>query len=252
MFAFLDESCRDYHDLFLVAGALFTPRRAKRLEREWRKKFPEGFHARHINAAPISLRDRQRLEWAGEAIARDAEYVSCVMCSITDAERAFEGEAAAQGKAYLGCGFVSALPLARHLVDQRRPERIAYLYDRGRVDGQRRLNEVFELIQKDEEMRDEIYRLESKTEGETKSNPLLQVADFLAWEFGYWKTKTEPGGQMRASFNKLIVGLRRKEKLRKTRNGAFYYAFYTQSDLEHVNWWMGGLKNFVLRPGLEP
>jgi Protein of unknown function (DUF3800) len=249
--AYFDESYREHHDLFLVTGTLFFPRRAKRLSLEWEKRFPGGFHATKFNLPPISLRDQESLRWAAQAIGADAEYVTCVSCSADAAEAAFgKTKAGAQAKAYLACGMLAAMGMAKFLRERNRPDRIAYVYDQGRKgEAELTLNELFDRIYQDDEMR-EIYRFTSQTMSHSEDQPLLQVADYVSWEFGFDRVARDTKTTQRVHFYDLINELRRKGRARRPKDDGLYYAEYGLDDLLEASEWFAGLR--VNIPILQP
>jgi len=254
--AYLDESYRDVSgcpDRFLATGTLFYPRRAKRVAREWQRIFPAGYHGREFNAQCVGrMRRQQQVKnlVAGALIGKEAEYVSCVTCSAADALEAFGGGKNAQAKAYLTCAAISAFALAYYLRSQGRKERIAYLFDQGRKgEAERTLNEVFERIHQDEEMK-EIYRYSTQTMGSAKEVPLLQVADFVTWECGFDKVARDTAGIRRESYGNLIRGLGRKAKYRKPEPTTLYYVDYDSKGLKDFAEWFAGLRENV--PILQP
>jgi hypothetical protein len=248
--AYFDESYREHRDVFLVAGALFYPKRATRFGKHWAGLFPEGFHAAKFNAPCHNKseeieRDR-RLNEGAKLLARDIELASIVVCSADEAGAAFGG-GNAQARAYLACGGTAAFAMAYFLKDRGRPERIAYTYDEGRRgEATRSLEDLFNRIRSRDDLR-EIYRHVSQTTADARDNVWLQAADYLAWEFGFYETT---GRTDRKNMRTLVNGLGRRR--RHDRIG-FYYSHKTLDSLREFADWLDGLRAYVPEvDGSEP
>jgi len=235
---YFDESYREHADLFLVGGALFYPKRAKRFASRWHKLFPEPFHATKFNVPGLSENDQRKLDKAAELIAHDTEYVSCVSCSPKAAIEAFGHGESAQDKAYIACGGLAAFAMAQMLRDEERPDLISYIYDAGRKEGHHLLKTFFDRIALDDHMI-KYYRSETIGTAPASRNVWLQAADYIAWEFGKQLVLKRDGLPPRSNFMTMVNLIRRKRKGRKS--GGFYYHEAKAETLTRFSEWLYGL-----------
>lgn len=216
--AYIDESCSKDGSIFVVAGYLFHPDKAKLLNRSWRHRFKGRlFHANDVAAGQGEFRGTTASERNGifrsavSSVLDNAVAGFVVACSPKEVG-GWPGLPGAQS-AYGWCCHVCLRRMAIWVEDNAGNARIAYVIESGN-EREAELKTFFSYLEKSERRMDE-YRYLSSTFTPKAHAPILGTADLLAWEcqIESWRAFSTLQGEERRPHRGSLVALLESERV---------------------------------------